>query len=185
MHHNENQPRARRRTVVLAVTAGIAFLTAACGGGGTSAGSGASPAASTNNGQEQALAYSQCMRSHGVPKFPDPSNHGDLAVNTNALGVSTSVLQAGEKACASLKPGSQSGPITSQDLAEDLKFAECMRSHGEPDFPDPSSNGSFKISPSSGISPQSSTFQKADQACRSAGPSKGSINISGSGGGAP
>ncbi len=50
------------------------------------------------------LAYSRCVRSHGVPKFPDPSN-GNLQVNGNALGVSPGVLQAAEQACGHLLAG--------------------------------------------------------------------------------
>jgi hypothetical protein len=49
-------------------------------------------------------------------------------------------------------------------LAQMLKLAYCMRAHGVPKFPDPTSNG-IRISPSSGLDPQSPQFQAAQKAC--------------------
>lgn len=47
-----------------------------------------------------------------------------------------------------------------------IKFADCMRLHGVPNFPDPSSGGGgIQITPSSGINPQSPAFQSAQKAC--------------------
>lgn len=40
-----------------------------------------------------------------------------------------------------------------------------MRSHGVPNFPDPSSGGGIQISSSSGINPQSPAFQSAGNQC--------------------
>lgn len=45
------------------------------------------------------------------------------------------------------------------------QFASCMRSHGEPNFPDPNAQGVISISSSSGIDPSSSQFQSAQHAC--------------------
>jgi hypothetical protein len=53
--------------------------------------------------------------------------------------------------------------------AQALKFSSCMRSHGEPNFPDPTFSGggvSLKISASSGIEPTSPQFQAAQKACQ-------------------
>ncbi|MBO0810085.1 MAG: hypothetical protein J2P32_17465, partial [Actinobacteria bacterium] len=58
---------------MLVVTAGIVLL-AACGGGST-AGSGGS-ANPGDPSQSQMLAYARCMRSHGLPRFPDPDASG-------------------------------------------------------------------------------------------------------------
>jgi hypothetical protein len=30
---------------------------------------------------QKALSYAECMRSHGVPGFPDPNSQGDFLVN--------------------------------------------------------------------------------------------------------
>jgi hypothetical protein len=54
-------------TAAMAAVLGFAVLAAGCGGsnGPGSAGSGSAKA--------QFLAYSRCMRSHGVSDFPDPT----------------------------------------------------------------------------------------------------------------
>jgi hypothetical protein len=46
-----------------------------------------------------------------------------------------------------------------------VKFSECMRSHGEPNFPDPAANGSFTLP--SGMNAESPQFQSAEKACQS------------------
>lgn len=45
------------------------------------------------------------------------------------------------------------------------QFASCMRSHGEPNFPDPNAQGVLSINSSSGIDPSSAQFQSAQRAC--------------------
>jgi hypothetical protein len=44
-----------------------------------------------------------------------------------------------------------------------LKFAECMRSHGVTNFPDPNSQGGIQAT---GLNPGSATFQAASNSCR-------------------
>ncbi len=66
------------------------------------------------------------------------------------------------------------------------KFSACMRSHGEPNFPDPeiSSSGGgtsvrLRVTPSSGIDPGSPTFKAAQQACRAFAPGESPGSSSG------
>jgi hypothetical protein len=47
-----------------------------------------------------------------------------------------------------------------------LKFSDCMRANGVPNFPDPGAGGGIQISPGSGLNPQSPAFQAAQKACR-------------------
>ncbi len=63
--------------------------------------------------------------------------------------------------------GQSEGTGTSAKAASDqaLKFANCMRSHGAPNFPDPSAGGGIQISPGSGLNPQSPAFQAAQKTC--------------------
>ena len=112
----------------------------------------------------KAVAYTQCMRSHGVPAYPDPDSSGNLPKITPdkeaQLGVSLSQFNAAGTACQALWPYQAPTPAQQrQELADDLKFAQCMRSHGLPTFPDPtSSNGhvEFVLSASRlGINPRS------------------------------
>jgi hypothetical protein len=64
--------------------------------------------------QEQALRYSACMRSHGVPKFPDPqfsAGSSRIKIGGNGIDPRSPTFQAAQKACASVLPGlkTQSG----------------------------------------------------------------------------
>ncbi|HKU58681.1 MAG TPA: hypothetical protein VJP39_03665 [Gaiellaceae bacterium] len=47
-----------------------------------------------------------------------------------------------------------------------LKFSQCMRSHGVSNFPDPNSGGQIGIDSASGLDPSSPAFQSAQKACR-------------------
>ena len=64
--------RGPRRAGALAVVAAVAVLTA-CGGSPSSSGG---PAPAESAAYRADLAYAQCMRTHGVPNFPDPSPRG-------------------------------------------------------------------------------------------------------------
>jgi len=83
------------------------------------------------------------MRSHGVPNFPDPQPNVTRTKFPSAqqLGVSSSRYQAAVKACQQLLPpgaGDQFSPAEVQlILAGMLRFSECMRAHGVPNWPDP------------------------------------------------
>jgi hypothetical protein len=95
------------------------------------------------------------MRSHGVPNFPDPDSSGQLPKgDAQRFGVSSSQLQAARQACLHLLPGggeaidadsiqrcmmaSDCPPgLVQQVLNEERSFAQCMRSHGVPNWPDP------------------------------------------------
>jgi hypothetical protein len=135
-------PTARIAAAIIAAAA-LALLAAACGGSPSSTGSGGSSNAggSTNS---QMLAFSQCMRSHGVPKFPDPSSGNVKVERAQEYGVSTSQLQAAENDCLHLLPpgaDDQFPPAEVQLLLPGMRrFSQCMRSHGVPNFPDPTTD---------------------------------------------
>ena len=154
---------ARRAAAVTAALAGVACLAAACSSPQSPAGKSSSPGI-------QALAYSKCMRSHGVPDFPDPKVNGNgvsLGVGTRGdLNPSNPAFKAASRACRSLSPAGANPPAQSaQELAADVKFAACMRSHGYPSFPDPDGHGVFNLP--SAINPNSAQFGSATNACQS------------------
>jgi hypothetical protein len=128
---------ARTSPGAVAITAVLTLLAAACGGSGSGGPGVAGAASSSPNGSalSSALAFSRCMRSHGVPNFPDPDSSGALPkVGPQQLGVSGSQFQAAQNACASLlQPNDVQ---VQQTLSGMLAFARCMRSHGVPDWPD-------------------------------------------------
>jgi hypothetical protein len=93
--------------------------------------------------QADALKYSQCMRSHGVPNFPDPSPGGGFVFQAGSgLNPSSPALQSATVKCEKYMGGSPPGPgtvehPTAQWLAQMVKAAACMRRHDYPNFPDP------------------------------------------------
>ena len=62
-----------------------------------------------------------------------------------------------------------------------LKFAQCMRANGYPNFPDPDASGRINLDPNSGLDPNDPTFQKAQQACASIVGASGSTTTGGTG----
>jgi hypothetical protein len=138
-------PRLRRARVaaVITATAGVALLATACSSSPSSAGSGGPPNAGGSANSPSAVAYSRCMRSHGIPNYPDPDSSGQIPKKTGQqLGISDSEYRAATGACADLIPNNGPGSPAQQrqQLTDDLKFAQCMRSHGLPNFPDPTSS---------------------------------------------
>ena len=98
------------------------------------------PALSQSTNTQKALAYSRCMRSHGVSRYPDPASSGAIPkVSAQQLGVSGAQLQAAQRDCQHLVPnGGQPTPAALQQSWTDfLKFAQCMRGHGVSSWPDP------------------------------------------------
>jgi hypothetical protein len=62
----------------------------------------------------------------------------------------------------------QHGSVISHDNAA-LRYTDCMRTHGEPNMPDPTFSGrraTLDITPSSGVNPSSPQFTAASKACQ-------------------
>jgi hypothetical protein len=132
----------RAAVLALAITA---LLAAACGGGG------ASGSSSDQNTTAQLNAFASCMRSHGLPNFyftrqtgtPSPPPAGDDSI----MGIgqyfayfnrSSPAYEAATKACQHMSPFGSAPPGPSHlQFLEELKRANCMRSHGYPNYPDP------------------------------------------------
>jgi hypothetical protein len=121
------------------------------------------------------LAYASCMRSQGVPGFPDPTSSGGIpknAVVSAFQAVSRSRAGAAQNACRHLLAagGSLSGKavqtITAQERQDYLEAAACMRAHGFPDFPDPTfESNSVQTSVPSSINQNASRFTSAATIC--------------------
>lgn len=167
---NHDTGGARRWAGVLPAVAAMAALVAACGAGGPSAAGGSSP-------YQKAVAYSQCMRSHGVPGFPDPDSKGNFIIRGPKLGGSPGAYQSADRACRHLLPngGQMTAAQQQKALRQALKFSACVRAHGLPDFPDPTAEkGGVVLSlGGSGISPNSPRLRAAQHACRSLMPGGG------------
>ncbi|HEY2541680.1 MAG TPA: hypothetical protein VGH92_01385 [Gaiellaceae bacterium] len=142
----------------LVVATGIVLLAAACGGG--------PPSDHVAQQQNGAVAFSSCMRSNGVSKFPDPNSAGDIPkVGLEQLSVTSTQFQAAQAACRHLLPNGGRPPNQAQlrrVKTLSLAFARCVRAHGVPNFPDPDSSGRI---PDHGFDQGSPRFQAANNAC--------------------
>jgi len=116
------------------------------------------------------VAYAACLNKHGVqveaartgglvweagPGIPTPESPPDLAA---------------ERDCKSLLPkdGLDHAPTAAQNaenLALMLRYSKCIRAHGVPNFPDPTSQG-IRISPSSRINLDAPAFLAAEKSCQ-------------------
>ncbi len=141
----------------MAAAVGAATVIAACGSnsGGSSSLSGASASAAASSIQAQShtesLRFARCMRSDGVPNFPDPQGNGSYGVKSfaqqsngrtmsiNGVSVSAPAFRSAMAKCNQYLP--QPPAPTTPQLAElrvlMVTWAKCMRSHGLPDFGDP------------------------------------------------
>ena len=196
-----NRQRVILRCVLLAAgLASLALFAVGCGGGakspsvaslGTppSGSAGASSSAnlfspgvdgfgasmSTQVGTGAAgIQYTACMRSHGVPNFPDPDAQGTLTITVSpSLNPSSPLFQKAETDCRHLLPARKGLSQAQQQRMKTrlLAFAACMRSHGFPHYPDPifGSGGmvSQGIGRNDGIDPNSPIYQAAQKTCQS------------------
>jgi hypothetical protein len=140
-------PRPTRYGLAVAAAA-LALLAASCAGGGSSTGSPASAGSSAS-----AVAYSACIRAHGVPNYPDPDSSGNPPKgDAQHFGVGALQFQAAQHACRHLLPTGGSlqqrefqcmqdsscpQSLVRHMMTADRRLARCMRTHGVPTFPDP------------------------------------------------
>ena len=161
-------PRRARVAAVITVMA-AALLAAACSGSPSSSGSGGSANAGGSAHSSSAVAYSRCVRSHGVPDFPDPGSNGQIPNDAKSAlrEVGNSLARAATYACRNLNPAGQESPaLTAQEQQDYLRAAACMRSHGLASFPDPTfPGGRMNISIPSSIDTKSRQFTQAQQTC--------------------
>jgi hypothetical protein len=186
--------RLKRAGPVVVAFMGLFLVAAACSSGSTGPGV-ASLGATTSTTTASALsgggigsanytdavAYAQCMRTHGVPNMPDPNSKGEFLsyhgkLNGENVDARSALFSAADRACRHLLPngGRLSAAEQQQMLAATLKFVTCLRVHGLPTFPDPVvSGGGIAIRPPSGLRPDSPQLQAAQRACQSLMPGGG------------
>jgi hypothetical protein len=138
-----SRSRIRRAAIAVAGLASLALLACACGAGspsasptttptndagtsntgtgavtrpGSNAGSGSSGNESTGTSDRYSAAFAECMRAHGVPKFPRPNgSEGQLGPDSGVNPAAPAFQAAVNGPCKSLAPAawvSSSGPVT-------------------------------------------------------------------------
>jgi hypothetical protein len=114
------------------------------------------------------------MRSNGMPSFPDPQRFvgGNVKLTIHQLVANSPRFHAALSACDHLLPSGPSGSLqTAQQqrtqLADELSFARCIRSHGVSRFPDPTAQAGLSVEmvQAQGIDVHSPTFLHVVQAC--------------------
>ena len=135
--------RALRPLAALALTAMVALISACGSNAPSQTGTGGSNTAAN---LAKAVKFAQCMRANGVPAFPDPDASGQLTIdgvaNGSSVDTSSPAFTQAISACKDLEPAGFMGHQRSPEQQKvALKFAQCMRDNGVPDFPDPTPNG--------------------------------------------
>jgi hypothetical protein len=151
---------------VLLAELGCATAVAACGSGSKR------PTAADPANYASFLRFSECMRSHGVPSFPDPSpGGGGLHITitpSSGFNPESPAFQSAQQTCKHLLPGG--GPP--RHVPETVKLAlfrhaECMRAHGVPNYRDPTfpAGGGVEHFFSSSVDTNSPAFRTALKTC--------------------
>jgi hypothetical protein len=183
---------ARHRLPITVVLVSGVLGIAACGGSSTPSRTSKSTPGAASSG----VAFSRCMRSHRVPNFPDPSTSGPFQAEVSGYhtrvvlndipGVNpdSPAFKSAQAACQKLLPEAfaQPRPSSAAAMAQARAWAMCMRAHGVPSFPDPTTtppthrgapfnglvndiNGAVFALPAATINPQSPAFEHAAKAC--------------------
>jgi hypothetical protein len=155
------------RLAALAAAAAIGL--AACSGSSTIAQPKGNPAQLLDQ-------WAACMRSRGDPGQTDPVIDADNDINiTIPTGPDEQALServhAGGGRCSQYLSAASlalSGgqPQPADNPAQDVKFAQCMRANGVPDYPDPSGpNDSETNFNGTGVDPNSPIVQNTTKVC--------------------
>ena len=180
-----------RWSMAPAALVALALVASACGG---SARAGSNSSGETAD--DQLVAWTKCMRDHGVDVDADSDGEGRFRIAigpgagrgdeapAGAKGGPDARTEAAMKACEDKMPkmGEDLTPEERAQLEDQLlEFAKCMREHGI-DMPDPGEggfiqkrvqNGSGDDTFSSGPDPESEEFRAAEEACADKLPNKG------------
>jgi hypothetical protein len=141
------------------VAVGCALAIVACGASGTSR------SATDSSGHALGVAYADCMRSHGVPNFPDASAGGGFDIPSTINAQSPAYISAG-RTCTKLLPGPTAPrTLSDRDRLQLLAAAKCMRAHGV-NVEDPTFNGPYMtLDVPDQTTIQSPVFKRAERAC--------------------
>jgi hypothetical protein len=150
----------------------LALAVAGCGSGGpvASAQTGSGPGPGT-------VTFAECMRAHGVPQFPDPGGPAPAGSSISLLGaklpptmnIHAPAFQSALQTCMKqFLAGHPRPPVSAAQKAAAVKYSECMRAHGVPNFPDPKfpSGGGIGFATPVNVNLNSPAAQHAQQVCQ-------------------
>ena len=164
------------RALALLAAVGCVVATGGCGSSGRRSGG--------SLRAQAGLAFSECMRSHGVTAFPDPSSGGAINIEDTGINPSAPAFEAAQATCTKLFAGGGPPAHASERQKQHMvAISECMRRHGVSGFPDPTTTppgnpqdyslamgigDSFLLVPKT-IDINSRAFTKGAKACKLAG----------------
>ncbi len=182
--HTTRRSRRCGRAAILGAAAAIGL--AACSGGLTDArhvasignrstnrsGGSTTTAPKAGNPTQLMDEWAACMRSNGDPNQTDPTIDGYGVINITMRDVSEAVASEAHGSsgpCSqyelaaenALRGGQQYQP---PDQAQMVRYTDCMRTHGVPNYPDPGANGKTDFN-GTGVDPNSPFVEKANKIC--------------------
>ena len=98
MNNDYGVSRRMARVTLLSAVAAVAVLVTACSGSPSTSSTGRSAS------YAQVLSFSECMRAHGVPGFPNPNAQGDIIAPAGSEDDSNPVFAAAHQTCEYLLP---------------------------------------------------------------------------------
>lgn len=170
-----------RASLLAAAALASGALATGCGESSGGPSGAASTSASTASAIESGVAFSRCIRSHGVTNFPDPKQVGADTIQMSPHAAGSPAFQSAAHSCQRLLPKGAPGPgpPAADAQARLLKVSDCMRKHGISDFPDPTTsppansagnsgiigNGGYYLAIPSSIGTNAPAFERAAAAC--------------------
>jgi hypothetical protein len=163
--------RTTSRLLAAATAVAAATVIAACGSGSTTPSSSGArlTQAQIQQGEQDAVRFAGCLRTHGVPNFPDPTSPREF--KTSMANYTGPAFTSAQTACQHLLPNggppSASPAQTHAHIIALLAFARCLRTHGFPNFPDPTSSGqvTHEMLAAAGINLHQPAVLRAADAC--------------------
>jgi hypothetical protein len=166
-----DKKKLRRAPLLIAAAVALPVMLGACGSSTpTSDAPSSAQGGSSSSAQAGTAQFAQCMRQNGVTNFPDPQN-GHFLIGSDVQ--SNPHFQSAVQTCQHfLGPGGiGSNSQNNGNQQAELAFAQCMQTHGVSNFPDPTAQGAIQVP--AGVNPNSPTYQKAFNECRSKLPGNG------------
>jgi hypothetical protein len=172
---------ARRCLPAIGIAAVAVLAATGCHSGGSASSANTIPraagtqsgTATTTGGADEAklvATAAACLRQHGA-NVPDPTIGPNGALQYDQTAVSAIpqlVLRNATQACSSELAAAQAAiPTNPNQVADRVKFAQCMRQHGVTTFPDPDpTTGQFPLQNRQVVA-STPGFGSAQQACQS------------------
>jgi hypothetical protein len=103
-----------------------------------------------------------------MPGVANTSRFHGLKEALPVLACGLAIVACGLTIAACGSSGKPNRPSEARLESAGLRFSDCMRSHGVPNFPDPTATGqgiSIRFTPGSGIDPFSPGFKAAQSTC--------------------